>query len=266
MIWEYLNIVFIFFTIFWLSGTILLFLKKDNKLITKLVYILPALASSILLLYIAILWIQIDRPPLKTMAETRLWYSFFVSLVTLLIYLKTKSKPLYILGFVMSFVFLLVDIIHPEYISTELMPALQSPWFIPHVIIYMIAYAILASACITTIIGLIDSSKNKSGISKNITLTMSLVYPGFALLSLGLIMGAFWAKTAWSDYWTWDAKESWALLTWLFYLFCIHLHKSFPQKKKSLLFLLAFSFIVLIITWLGIRYFPSGANSIHVYG
>lgn len=266
MIWEYLNIILIVFSTLWLVGILNLFIRKKRKGCSNISIISSGIAVLILLLYIITLWIQIDRPPLKTMAETRLWYSFFVSLVTLLIYLKTKSKPLYILGFVMSFVFLLVDIIHPEYISTELMPALQSPWFIPHVIIYMIAYAILASAWITTIIGLIDSSKNKSGISKNITLTMSLVYPGFALLSLGLIMGAFWAKIAWSDYWTWDAKETWALLTWLFYLICIHLHKSFPKKEKLLLYLLIFSFIVLIITWLGIRYFPSGANSIHVYG
>jgi len=266
MIWEYLHIVLVIFSALWLGAILFLFLKKSNKTHNKLSTILPAIAWVTLLVYIIVLWVQIDRPPLKTMAETRLWYSFFVSLITWLIYLKTRSKPLYILGFIMSFIFLLVDIIHPEYINTELMPALKSPWFIPHVIIYMMSYAILASAWITTIFGLYNTYKFKASDTKNINLSMDLVYPGFALLSLGMIMGAFWAKIAWSDYWTWDAKETWALLTWLFYLFCIHLHKSFPQKKKALLFLLALSFIVLIITWLGIRYFPSGMSSVHVYG
>jgi len=166
----------------------------------------------------------------------------------------------------MSTVFLLVDILKPEYQTKNLMPALQSPWFIPHVVVYMMSYAVLAAACLTVLIGVYNTRKNKQIDTESINLSMNLVYPGFALLTLGMIMGAVWAKIAWGDYWTWDPKETWALLTWLFYLICIHLHFSFPKRQKLLMFLLAFSFIVLIITWLGIRYFPNGISSIHVYG
>ncbi len=266
MIWSLLNIVFAAFVLLWLTGSIILLFVKKNEFIKKLPSILPAIANIILMIFIGILWSELERPPLKTMAETRLWYSMFVSLITWIIFFKTKSKPLYLLGFIMSSVFLMVDLIHPEYQTKNLMPALQSPWFIPHVVIYMISYAVLAAACLTVLIGVYNTYKNKIIDNKSIQFSMNLVYPGFALLSLGMIMGAVWAKIAWGDYWSWDAKETWALLTWLFYLICIHIHFSFPKKQKLLMFLLAFSFVVLIITWLGIRYFPGGMNSVHVYG
>ncbi|MBN2776917.1 MAG: cytochrome c biogenesis protein CcsA [Bacteroidales bacterium] len=266
MIWKILNVVFILFATLWAAGSISLFKKNETKISKYLTIIFPGIANILLAVFIAFLWTKLERPPLKTMAETRLWYAMFVSLITWIIYLKTKSKPLYLLGFIMSSVFLLIDILKPEYQTKNLMPALQSPWFIPHVVIYMISYAVLAAACLTVLIGVYNTRKNKTIDTQNIILSMNLVYPGFGLLSLGMIMGAVWAKIAWGDYWSWDPKETWALLTWLFYLICIHLHHAFPKKQKLLMILLAFSFIVLIITWLGIRYFPNGLSSIHVYG
>lgn len=266
MIWQILNITFIIFVSLWLVGTIFLFFNKNKIKTTKISLILPGIANLILLTFIILYWIEIERPPLKTMAETRLWYAMFVSLIVWVIFIRTKSKPLYLLGFIMSSVFLLVDLIHPEYQTKNLMPALQSPWFIPHVVIYMISYAVLAAACLTTLIGYYNYLKTNTIDQDNLRLAMNLVYPGFALLTIGMLLGAVWAKIAWGDYWSWDPKETWALLTWLFYMLCIHLDYSFPNKRKTLMFLLAFSFIVLIITWLGIRYFPNGMSSIHVYG
>lgn len=266
MIWTNLHIAFIIFLTAWMLGIIALFVSKGNPKAQVFANFSPAIANATLLLFIVLLWIQIERPPLKTMAETRLWYAFFVSLITWIIYLRTKVKSLYLLGFIMASVFLIVDIIHPEYQNKNLMPALQSPWFIPHVVIYMIAYAVLAAACLTAIIGLLESRKTGHIAQSKIILTMKLVYPGFALLSIGMIFGALWAKIAWGNYWSWDPKETWALLTWLFYLLCIHLFHAYPKRKKLLILLLAFSFIVLIITWMGIRYFPSGMDSVHVYG
>lgn len=266
MIWSRLDIIFIVFIVSWLSGSISLIFDKKSVFLKKYSSIIPALANISLILFISVLWIQLERPPLKTMAETRLWYAMFVSLITWIIYLRTKVKTLYFLGFIMSSVFITVDLIHPEYQSKNLMPALQSPWFIPHVVIYMIAYAVLAAACLTALTGLVNTKRTGIADSKNIDLSMKLVYPGFGLLSIGMVLGAVWAKIAWGNYWTWDPKETWALLTWLFYLICIHLHFSFPKKHKLLLILLAFSFIVLIITWLGIRYIPGGMSGMHVYG
>lgn len=172
---------------------------------------------------------------------------------------------MFTLGFTMSIVFLIVDMVHPEYQSKALMPALQSYWFIPHVVIYMISYAVLGAASISTLKAFYFYGNNKN-VDNDIALAMKLVYPGFAFLTWGMLLGAFWAKVAWGNYWAWDPKETWALLTWFFYLILIHVHRFLPNQKKLILTLLALSFIVLITTWMGIKYMPSAMQSVHVYG
>lgn len=266
MIWKWLLMMTLGFIVTWFITSIFLIWKPKAKSTSKISFILPIIGNLMILAFVVLLWLELDRPPLRTMAETRLWYSLFVAWITWFIYIRTRNVFMFLLGFIMSSVFLIVDIIHPEYQSKSLMPALQSPWFIPHVIIYMISYAVLAAACLSAIIGLQKMYFKKSNPDEDIRLSMMLVYPGLGLLTLGMLMGAIWAKIAWGNYWTWDPKETWAMLTWLFYLLTIHIHFSFPHKKKVLLWILAFSFIVLIVTWMGIRYLPSGMQSIHVYG
>lgn len=266
MIWQWFILMTSVFAITWLLGGLLIFKKDRTKSIKLFQWLLPLIGNIAILIFIALMWIELDRPPMRTMAETRLWYSFFVAWITWFVFLKTDSKPMYILGYVMALVFLIVDIIHPEYQSKNLMPALQSPWFIPHVVVYMISYAVLGAACVSAIIGRFGFRKNPNSLSDSIDLSMKLVYPGFALLTLGMLMGAIWAKIAWGNYWSWDPKETWACLTWLFYMLLIHLQYSHPKRHKLLSNLLVLSFLVLVITWMGIRYLPSAMSSVHVYG
>ena len=84
-------------------------------------------------------WISLERPPMRTMGETRLWYSFFLPLAGIITYGRWKYK--WILGFstILSLVFVCINIFKPEIHNKTLMPALQSPWFTPHVIVYMFA-------------------------------------------------------------------------------------------------------------------------------
>ena len=53
-------------------------------------------------------------------------------------------------------------------------------------------------------------------------LSYKIVAFGFPFLTLGMITGAVWAKKAWGDYWSWDPKETWSLITWLAYLVYLH--------------------------------------------
>ncbi|HOY39965.1 MAG TPA: cytochrome c biogenesis protein CcsA [Bacteroidales bacterium] len=266
MIWNSLIWFVLIFLLCWGIGIVMLYRKNNPDRLPLVAKLAPVAGNISLLLFVIILWVQLDRPPMKTMAETRVLYSLFVSWITWFIFLTTKSKWMYLLGMVMSLVFLIVDVLNPEYQSKNLMPALQSPWFIPHVVIYMIAYAVMAAACLSAVKGLVNLYKGKNDADSDINLAMKLVYPGMALLTTGMLLGAIWAKIAWGNYWTFDPKETWALLTWLFYLFTIHLHYACPKRKKLLLWILGLSFIVLIITWMGIRFLPSAMQSIHVYG
>ena len=79
------------------------------------------------------------------------------------------------------------------------------------------------------------------------------------------VIGAIWAKEAWGHYWTWDPKETWALLTWLCYLIYIHIRFQHRQSIKTPLWFLAGSFVVLLLCWFGVNYIPAAQTSIHTY-
>lgn len=261
MVWNYF-VLFALVSIFLWGLSVFVMFWKPKMEHNQIPFWLSVFGTAILAGFILFYWIDIQRPPMRTMAETRIWYSFLVSLVSIFVYRTYKSKAMFSLGLCMASVFLIVDILHPEYHGKYLMPALQSAWFIPHVVVYMVAYALLASASISASAGLFG----KTDTHTHITQAMLLVYPGFALLTVGMLLGAFWAKFAWGSYWAWDPKETWALITWLFYLVVIHIHQYFPNRMVLLSRLLVVSFVVLLVTWLGIKYLPSASQSVHVYG
>lgn len=218
-----------------------------------------------LLFFTVILWINLERPPLRTLGETRLWYTIFLSVIGVIIYFRWKYKTLLVFTIAMAILFLLINFLHSETYDKTLMPALQSPWFIPHVIVYILSYAILALSSIIAVYGLYKVYTHTFE-KATIRLADNLVYLGFAFLTMGLLFGGLWAKEAWGHYWTWDPKETWAFLTWLSYLLYIHFRIFQPSKIKTPLWALSLAFIVLLICWFGINYLPSAENSVHVYG
>ena len=134
-----------------------------------------------------------------------------------------------------------------------LTPALRSAWFVPHLGVYMIAYALMALAVVAGGVSRF-STRVPEGLSRRLLESSS------ALLLVGMVCGAFWAQQAWGNYWTWDAKECWAAVTWLLALCAEHI----PSKKKSLVFTIL-AFLAIQITWYGVNYLPASNNSLHTY-
>lgn len=243
----------------WVSAGI--FVYKDKRgLVTNL---LMLVGIAIFAAFIVGLWIGQERPPLRTMGETRLWYSFFLASVGYLTYRHWHYKWLLSFSGFVACVFVCVNIFKPEIHSTNLMPALQSYWFVPHVTVYILSYAMLGAATIASIIQLVNMKKGKPD-DKLYLLMDNVVYIGFGFLILGMLMGAVWAKEAWGHYWSWDPKETWAFITSAAYLIYIHmrLQKYHPQFT---LWILSFAFVLLMITWVGVNYLPAAQGSIHVY-
>ena len=214
--------------------------------------------------FILAMWISLERPPLRTMGETRLWYSFFLPLAGLIVYSRWKYKWILSFSTLLAVVFIGVNLLKPEIHSKTLMPALQSPWFAPHVIVYMFAYAVLGAA---TVMALYLLFFKKSAVSdQEYDITDNLVYVGLAFMTFGMLFGALWAKEAWGHYWSWDPKETWAAITWLSYLVYIH-YRLVPRHRPQLaLSLLVVSFVLLQMCWWGINYLPSAqGTSVHTY-
>lgn len=217
------------------------------------------LAGTVLFaLFIALFWISSERAPMRTMGETRLWYSLFTAGVSWVLYVRWRYAFLLPFGAILASVFTLINILKPEIHSATLMPALQSAWFIPHVAVYMLAYALMAAALVTAVVSLRHRPELLTDADR-------LTRIGSALLILGMLSGAVWAKQAWGNYWAWDAKESWAAVTWLLAIAYLHFRARRPAAHKAAVLLLTLTFVALQITWYGVNYLPAAKKSLHTY-
>jgi ABC-type transport system involved in cytochrome c biogenesis permease subunit len=216
-------------------------------------------------LFIAGMWMSLERPPLRTMGETRLWYSFFLPLAGLITYIRWKYKWIISISTLLSLVFICINLLHPEIHNKAIMPALQSPWFVPHVIVYMLAYSMFGVAAVHALYLLIQPNREDKQTTA-MAMCDNLIYVGTAFLTFGMLMGALWAKEAWGHYWSWDPKETWAAATWIAYLLYIHFRLLHPAERKTSLYIIIGAFLILQICWFGVNYLPAAqGNSIHVY-
>ncbi len=139
------------------------------------------------------------------------------------------------------------------------MPALQSPWFVPHVLSYMIAYALCAVAFIM-LIRLWLGRTRRSEYRRAIYQILRIAFP---FMTFGMLGGALWAEAAWGRYWSWDAKEVWSLITWGLYAIYFHTRKSPWHKWADLPHLLAF--LALLTTFFLVNLLPKLGSLLHSY-
>jgi ABC-type transport system involved in cytochrome c biogenesis permease subunit len=139
-------------------------------------------------------------------------------------------------------------------------PALQSWLFAPHVAVYMLAYVFMAKAfCQAGEQLLVSPSAERTTLPPE-QATYELITIGFPLLTLGLILGSWWGKLAWGDYWGWDPKELWSLASWLVYLGYFHWRYMFGKKYpriNSAWAITGMTAIVITLLWVNLsRLFP----------
>ena len=243
----------------WIAGAALSW--KDNG--RRVAIAMSLIGTAVFCCFIAGMWVALERPPMRTQGETRLWYSFFISLIGVIVYCRWRFKWILSFSTMMAIVFTCINLLKPEIHSKSLMPALQSPWFVPHVAVYMFAYAMMGAATVFAIYLWWKSSRREI-LAEEMTACDTLVKIGWAFLSMGMVMGALWAKEAWGDYWVWDPKETWAAATWLGYLLYIHLRPKMKDYDYTFA-LLIFNFILLQMCWWGINFLPAANTSVHVY-
>lgn len=254
--WDNFHVFATASIVFWVAGAVFaLCLSQRSK--AAVAFTLAGIFS--LGVFIAGLWVFLERPPLRTMGETRLWYSFFMGMAGLLTYLRWNYRWILSFSTLLSTVFVIINLLKPEIHDQSLMPALQSIWFIPHVTVYMFSYSVLGCAFIIAVCGLVRHKEEYLGTADN------LVYAGVAFLTIGMLLGSLWAKEAWGNYWSWDPKETWAVVTWMGYLLYMHLRLQPKAKKKILYITLIFSFLALQMCWYGVNYLPSAQQSVHLY-
>ncbi|MDO4491338.1 MAG: c-type cytochrome biogenesis protein CcsB [Lachnospiraceae bacterium] len=151
----------------------------------------------------------------------------------------------------------------------ELMPALKSNWLAVHVMTAIIAYGSFGVAFAVSLMFLIKAraasqvfwEKNVPSERKLDSISYRAVCLGFLFLTLVLITGAIWAEAAWGSYWSWDPKETWALITWIIYAIYLHLRISHGWKGKKAAAFAVIGFICVVFTYIGVNTLLPGIHS-----
>ncbi len=145
---------------------------------------------------------------------------------------------------------------------TNLMPVLNSPLLCLHVAVIMMSYALFFFLMMIGIAGLIIGKKNPDFQYSIFNLAKRLLYPAVFLLTLGIIIGALWANISWGNYWSWDPKEVWALITLIVYALPLHPSLAINRSARSFHLYCTLAFLSVIVTYFGVNFFLGG---IHAY-
>lgn len=211
----------------------------------------------LLTLFIALRWLVSGRVPMANGYETMLTMAWAVLTVALL--LRRRFPIIITFGLLLAGFFLLVS--HLSQMNpriSHIMPVLQSPLLTIHVSIIMAAYALLSITAACAVVAL-ASRKRAEAMTQ---LSVLMLYPAMACLGIGIFVGAIWANVSWGTYWSWDPKETWALIT--FMLYAVPLHRvSLPQlgNHRAYHIYILCSFASMVVTYFGVNYLLGGMHS-----
>ena len=141
----------------------------------------------------------------------------------------------------------------------EFAPALQSPFFIPHVLVYMISYCMGAVAFIIAVLSYFKKGDDLVRYENGVYDCITIVFP---FMTMGMFFGSIWANEIWGHFWSWDTKENFSLVTWSLYMLYLHFRRNPKLKKYARIFALI-GFLGIIFTFLFANVFNTG--SVHAY-
>ncbi len=151
----------------------------------------------------------------------------------------------------------------------NLMPALRSSWLGIHVSTVIVAYGAFGVSFVLSLLFLLRDRMQKNGfwdahIPKKETLDMisyRCVSLGMMFLTVTINIGGIWAENAWGSYWSWDPKETWALVTWVIYLVYLHLRIRKGWSGRTAAIFGAGGFVCVLFTYIGVNTLLPGLHS-----
>ena len=161
----------------------------------------------------------------------------------------------------LSVLVVLLVVLYIRMLTHPLLPVLRSPFFSLHISTIVTAYALLLGILVVGVIALIRP-KNLARMERLKSLSMAMLYPAVALLAIGIFIGAIWANVSWGNYWSWDPKEVWALITLLIYAAPLH-EKLWKSFQKPLFFHIygILAFLSVAFTYFGVNLLLGGVHA-----
>ena len=175
-------------------------------------------------------WMQVGHLPLQNLFEVFLTMGALLWPLSLLCRRALGARGVAVDGLI-GFAFMFAATFVLDAAPKQLPPALRSWLFGPHVGAYMLAYVVLLKAAAEAV--LVLGSRSPEGAVASERASWAMATLGLPLLTLGLLLGAWWAKIAWGDYWNWDPKELWSLATWLIYVGYLHYRRLTGASRRG---------------------------------
>lgn len=246
-----LGFIALFYTIYRMTK------KREIKALNIALPILLGVSFLALTFGLALRWIISGNIPMSNGYESMLTVAWFVMLISILMQLRIRIVMVF--GFLISGFFLLVSHINQmDPAIGQMMPVLNSPLLSIHVSIIMMSYALLSLTFICGIMGICLRSQGE----ELQALSRIFLYPALTTMGFGIFIGAIWANVSWGNYWSWDSKETWALITFMIYAVVVHT-QSLPVFRKPLVYhiYITLAFMSIAMTYFGVNYFLTGMHS-----
>lgn len=246
-----LGFIALFYTIYRMTK------KREIKALNIALPILLGISFLALTFGLALRWIISGNIPMSNGYESMLTVAWFVMLISILMQLRIRIVMVF--GFLISGFFLLVSHINQmDPAIGQMMPVLNSPLLSIHVSIIMMSYALLSLTFICGIMGICMRSHGE----ELQALSRVFLYPALTCMGFGIFIGAIWANVSWGNYWSWDSKETWALITLMIYAVVVHT-QSLPVFRKPLVYhiYITLAFLSIAMTYFGVNYFLTGMHS-----
>ena len=246
-----LGFIALFYTIYRMTK------KKEIKVLNIALPILLGVSFLALTFGLALRWIISGNVPMSNGYESMLTVAWLVMLISILMQLRIRIVMVF--GFLISGFFLLVSHINQmDPAIGQMMPVLNSPLLSIHVSIIMMSYALLSLTFICGIMGICLRSHGE----ELQALSRIFLYPALTTMGFGIFIGAIWANVSWGNYWSWDSKETWALITFMIYAVVVHT-QSLPIFRKPLVYhiYITLAFLSIAMTYFGVNYFLTGMHS-----
>ena len=276
----------------------LAFWSVASKARTGSVQLLVAMANLLLTSQLVLRWWESGHFPISNLYESLCFLAWACTLTQLLVerswpspIVAAAATPMG-LGCIAFASFALPDQLQT---SAPLVPALRSSWLVMHVSVIMVSYAALLVGSLLSLAVLVtdrgealelrSSSIGTGGFRQSVgvgndgvlqlqsiqlstteqldSLSYRTITVGFLMLTVGIVSGAVWANEAWGSYWSWDPKETWALICWLVYAAYLHTRLSRGWQGRRPALVAVAGLVVIAVCYIGVNLLGIG---LHSYG
>ena len=276
----------------------LAFWSVASKARTGSVQLLVAMANLLLTSQLVLRWWESGHFPISNLYESLCFLAWACTLTQLLVerswpspIVAAAATPMG-LGCIAFASFALPDQLQT---SAPLVPALRSSWLVMHVSVIMVSYAALLVGSLLSLAVLVtdrgealelrSSSIGSGGFRQSVgvgndgvlqlqsiqlstteqldSLSYRTITVGFLMLTVGIVSGAVWANEAWGSYWSWDPKETWALICWLVYAAYLHTRLSRGWQGRRPALVAVVGLVVIAVCYIGVNLLGIG---LHSYG